>query len=131
MGTALAQTDAGDALATARRWIDLDPSERRRRAAAACRDRDVEQLWSLTEAVIVLHGRKGAHISPRTRKAYRSGISALMAAWQHVPLLHPTRDQAALWLRDMEAASLAPATLTVRLAAARALYRALRWALNS
>lgn len=131
MSTALARPDAGDALTAARRWIDWDPSERRRRAAEACRDRDAELLWELTEAVMVLYGRAGARVSAHTCKAYRSGITALMLSWQHVPLLHPTRDHAALWLRDMEAAGLAPKTVTVRLAAGRALYRALRWALNS
>jgi integrase len=52
----------------------------------------------------------------------------LAGAWREENLLQPRRDAAVLWLRRLEQSGLAPATVQVCLAAARALYGALRWA---
>ncbi len=112
----------------ARAWADLADDERRRHAVEACRDHDTEALWDLTDAHLTLYGRAGATVSPYTRRNYRQGIAALVAAWPHENLLRPRRDAGALWLRTMEDAGLKPSTVTVRLAGARALYAALRWA---
>jgi len=106
----------------------MPDDERRRRAMEACRDHDTAALWELTDAHLTLHGKAGARVSPHTRDAYRRGVVVLVAAWRQETLLRPRRNAAALWLRQMEADGLMPSTVKVRLAAARALYAALRWA---
>jgi integrase len=82
----------------------------------------------LTDAHLTLYGRAGATVSRSTRRNYRQGVVALVAAWRQENLLRPRRDAGALWLRTMEDAGLKPPTMTARLAGARALYAALRWA---
>jgi integrase len=118
----------GDALVPLSRWATMDASERRRKATEACRDRDVEVLWSLCEARLLLFGRSGARLSLHTLGAYRTGVTRLLRAWAGVDLLHATPNQGALYVREMEAAGLKPSSVSVRLAGARALYAALRWA---
>lgn len=135
---ALVLHTGGDPLDRAAAWTNLPPDERRRRAVAACHAHDATILWDLTQAWITLHGAAGAMASYHTRRTYRAGVMALLAFWQSENVLHPSPDAGALWLRHLEAAGghdkegkpkgLAPATVTVRLAAARALYSALRWA---
>lgn len=82
----------------------------------------------MTDAHLTLYGRAGATVSRSTRRNYRQGVVALVAAWRQENLLRPRRDAGALWLRTMEDAGLKPSTVTARLAGARALYAALRWA---
>jgi len=118
----------GDGLTRARQWAELDEPERRRRSVRACRDRDATQLWDLLEAHLILTGSAGSHISEHTKAAYKRGLVVLLEAWAGVNLLRPPKSAAALWIRSQEAQGLAPATIQVRLAGARALYRALRWA---
>jgi integrase len=114
-------------LAGATTWATLPEDERKRRATLACQDHDTVALWGLCDAWLTLHGKPGARVSAHTRRSYRTGVHALVAAWRHENLLHPRRDAGALWLRGLEGAGLAPATVAVRLAAARSLYSALRW----
>ena len=118
----------GKGTARARSWVGLPDDERRRRAVEACRDHDIDALWELTDAHLTLYGRAGATVSPYTRRNYRQGVRALVDAWRQENLLRPRRDAGALWLREMEEEGLKPSTVTVRLAGARALYAALRWA---
>lgn len=117
---------SGDALERVTRWANLDEAERKRRAAEACRDRDVATLWDLTEARLILFGKSGSRTSRHTISSYRTSVERLIADWSGVPLLRSTPDQAALWVRTLEK-TLAPSTVSVRLAGARALYAALRW----
>jgi len=126
--SALVPYTGGDAIQQAEAWKELPPGERRRRAVEACMAHDAAALWRLTEVWTTLHGRAGALVSPHTRKNYRHGVETLVAAWGRENLLRPARDAAALWLRQLEAQGLKPATVQIRLAAARALYGALRWA---
>lgn len=109
-------------------WADLAEDELRRRAVAACQARDLATLWSLTEAFMVLKGKAGAGIARSTQDNYRRALGVLLEAWSGENLLHPRRDAAALWVRQMEGAGAAHATVTIRIAAARWLYQALRWA---
>ncbi len=118
----------GGSLERAAMWQMLPLDERRRRAVEACVAHDAAALWRLTEVWTTLHGRAGALVSPHTRKNYRHGVETLVATWRQENLLRPARDAAALWLRQLEAGGLKPATVQIRLAAARALYGALRWA---
>ncbi|WP_026299011.1 tyrosine-type recombinase/integrase [Deinococcus aquatilis] len=120
----------GDALASARGWTDLTSEERRRRAIVAAQQLDAAMLWSLTEAHTSLYGSAGAGLSARTARAYREGIGKLL---QHADrtgfsLIRPERDAGSLYIRSLEVTGLSPSSIRVQLAAARALFRALRWA---
>lgn len=120
----------GDALSGARQWADLHPSERRRRAVVAAQSYDAIEMWSLTEAHTFLYGGAGARMSPRTARSYREGIARFLthAQLRTVNLLRPGRDAGAVYVRSLETEGLKPASVRVYLAAARALFRALRWA---
>jgi len=125
--TSLIVYNGGDTMQRAEAWKGFPPDERRRRAVEACVAHDAAALWRLTEVWTTLHGRAGALVSPHTRKNYRHGVETLVDAWSRENLLRPARDAAALWLRQLEAQGLKPATVQICLAAARALYGALRW----
>lgn len=127
MSTALTVSQ-GTALDGARRWVDMSEKERRLRATEAARDRDLATLWDLTHAVLILYGKSGNSVSPHTARAYRGGIASFVADTQAYPLLHLTRDHAATWARSLEERGASPGTVSLKLAAARWLYRALRWA---
>ena len=114
----------------ARQWADLNPEERRRRAVLAAQHLDMVALWSLTEAHTLLYGHAGGTLSPRTARAYREGVNRLTnyAAQTGMGLIRPERDAGPLYTRTLETAGLAPSSVRVHLAAARTLFRALRWA---
>jgi len=118
---------SGTGLDRARTWAGMPADERRRRAVTAGQAHDTTALQELADAWLTLHGQAGATVSPHTRSSYRHGVAVLIDAWRQENLLHPRRDAAALWLREMEDAGLKPSTVRVRLAAARRLYAALRW----
>lgn len=123
-----ARADTPDALVQRTgRWVKLSEADRKRRAAEVANSRDVEALWELTEAHLTLYGGSGARVSANTLKAYRRGVQVLIESWEGENLLRPSNDAGALWLRELEAQGLSASTLRVRLAAAKALYRALRW----
>lgn len=105
-----------------------EAGERRRRAAAAAASRDADELWSLTRAYATLHGDAGAKGSGHTERAYERGVRDLVKAWEGENLARPDRDAAALYVRRLEEDGRSASTIRVRLAAARMLYRALRWA---
>ncbi|THF70801.1 hypothetical protein E7T06_05470 [Deinococcus sp. Arct2-2] len=71
----------GDALASARGWINPTSEERRRRAIVAAQQLDHELLWSLTEAHTSFYGSVGAGLSPEppvlTGKALANFCSTL------------------------------------------------------
>lgn len=125
--TAITPYVAGDALTRATNWADLPPDERRRRAVVAAAGHDAPALWQIAEAYLTLHGRAGATVSVYTLRNYRQGVTSLVEAWARENLLHPGHDAAAVWLRHLEGQGLKPSTIMVRLAAARTLYKALRW----
>jgi len=109
-------------------WASLEPDELRRRAAAAAHGRDPAALWALTEAWLIQEGKAGGRTRAHTLRAYRRGVLDLVAAWPGENLLHPSRRAATRWVRALEDAGKKPATVQLKLAAARALYAALRWA---
>jgi integrase len=123
--TALVPYTGGDALTRMDVWASLPDDELKRRAVEACRDHDAPALWGLTEAYLLAHGRHGAKISPHTLRNYKQGIGSLLDAWTGVDLLKPHRKAPERWLRGLESVENA-ATVRIRLAAARALYKALR-----
>jgi integrase/recombinase XerC len=120
----------------------------RRYAVQAAVERDPERLWALTEAHLTLHGHAGVATSRHTHRAYRRGIVELVTLWHDVNLLRPHRDAGTMYVQRLRAGDrapvieatapakrgrrpkrgpLAPATIELRVAAARALYAALRW----
>jgi integrase len=129
MSTAIVRSET-TLQARAGRWVDLALDERRRRATAAAQMKDAAELWSLLEAFLATYGAAGATLSRHTLRAYHCGLDVFLqhAMEQGINLIRPARDVGARWLRTLEASGLAPATVKVRLAAARMLYRALRWA---
>ena len=123
-------TYQGDPLAGARGWTELNPEERRRRAVLAAQHLDREVLWSLTEAHTSLYGSAGVKMSVRTRRSYKEGVGKFLdhAEKTGVGLIRPERDAGPMYIRTLEANGLSPSSVRVRLAAVRALFRALRWA---
>lgn len=138
----------GTATDRAVRWASLASEDLRRLAVTAAQARDAGALWELTDAYLTLHGAKGSAVSDRTRDSYRRGIGDLIQDWAGENLLRPGRDAGVVWVRRLETKVihdpvtgdpkrdpvsggprvLSPATVQAKLAAARALYKALRWA---
>lgn len=128
----------------------LDDEGLRRAAVKAANERDAGALWELVEAHLTLHGASGVATSVHTMRAYRRGVHDLVMLWQGENLLRPSRDAGSLYLqrlrvgerepileaeprsprrgRKVKTGPLAPATVQLKLAAARALYDALAWA---
>lgn len=132
-------------LAKVDQLIGSSEAERRRFAAKAVSERDHEGLWLVTRAYL-----EAQHRSSNTISSYRKGVLVLLEAWVGVDLLRPTRADAEAYVRrladprreadpdDLRVAGqkrlgrkpsrqLSPASVRQRVAAARALYEALRW----
>ncbi|WP_058979805.1 tyrosine-type recombinase/integrase [Deinococcus grandis] len=109
-------------------WADLEPDELRRRAIQAARDR--EALWGLTEAHLLLNGLAGARVSAHTVRAYHKGILTFLdfAEKHGVQLLRPRANHGVAYVRWLEGQKLSTSSVRTRLAAARKLFSALRWA---
>ena len=119
-----------DRLAAARALAGLSDEELRRHAVRAARDKDADALWALTTACLASDGSAGIRASRHTLRSYRTGVEVVVAfardhAWN---LARPGRREPALFVAALSASGLKPATIQSRVAAARALYRALRWA---
>lgn len=114
-------------LAAAREWVNLNPEERRRRAVAAVAEGNVGTLLDLLEAQ---HVRTHGQVSAETLRKYKLGARTWLtyAQGNAVRVLHPDPEHADLWVRGLESAGKSPASVSVLLAGARALYTALRWA---
>lgn len=117
-----------DRMGRAREWARMSDPDLKREAIRAARDRDLDALWSLVEAHMTLHGSSGAKASEHTLRAYQRGVKDLIGAWQGENLLRPSRDAGVSWLRQLEADGKSASTIRVKVAAAKALYAALRWA---
>ena len=121
----------------------------RRHAVRAANERDEGALWELIEAHLTLRGAHGIATSAHTLRAYRRGLRELLTLWRGENLLRPGRDAGPLYVQRLLAGDrgdvvaddeahrrgrrvtrgpLAPATVSLRLAAARALYDSLAWA---
>ena len=128
------QTYRGDILNQAKSWAELSGEDLKRRAAKAANERDTEELWQLTKSYLFLHGAKGGNVSAHTLRNYRSGVVNLIEAWQGENIVRPSRDAGVLYVRKLETVPnlktgqpVSAATIEVKLAAARTLYKALRW----
>jgi integrase/recombinase XerC len=125
----------GQPLAQAESWANLSEEDLRRRAMVAANARDADDLWELTQAYLFLHGTKGGKGSQGTIGVYKRCILELIDYWQRENLLRPSRDAGVLYVRRLETTPnprtgkpLNASTIEVKLAAARTLYKALRWA---
>ncbi|ASN80758.1 tyrosine-type recombinase/integrase [Deinococcus ficus] len=119
-----------DALAQARSFSGLTDEALRVRAVTAARDKTFPELWAITLAYLSTDTSGGVRTSPHTLRAYRKGVEVLVNhardhAWN---LLHPGRREPGLYVAALTSSGLKPATVMARVAAASALYRALRWA---
>lgn len=122
-----------DPLTLANRWMTLPSEELRRRAFKAAYTLDHEELCSLTFAYITAFGSAGATVSDDTLRSYRISIQQFLnfCATHATAPLRATPDTGRLWLRRMESLGRSAATVRVRVAGARAMYRALRWATDT
>jgi integrase/recombinase XerC len=106
-------------------WLTMSGSERKRAATQAANTRDADTLIELALDHIEHQRRRPA--SDSTRHTYAWALRHLLDAWAHVPILQPTSADADTYRAEIERA-FTVSTVYVCLAAAGALYRALRWA---
>ncbi|MGL4612124.1 MAG: tyrosine-type recombinase/integrase [Trueperaceae bacterium] len=125
----------GQPLAQAEAWAHLNETDLRRRAMVAANAHDGEELWELTQAYLFLHGTKGGKGSSGSLRKYKQCILEFVDYWQRENILRPSRDAGVLYVRRLETVPnaktgkpLNASTIEVKLAAARTLYKALRWA---
>lgn len=111
------------------RLAALEPEALKREGLRAARDRDETGLWNLTEAYLVNRSSRGARVSVNTLESYRIGLQVFLG-WSGpagISLTRPGPNMGFRYARHLEASGLAPSSVRTRLAAARALYAALRW----
>ncbi|AZI44115.1 site-specific integrase [Deinococcus psychrotolerans] len=120
----------GDLLALTKLWTGLHDDELKRRAVKAAGEKDITALVSLTTAYLGHAGGSGVLTSPHTVLAYERGVRQFLtwATNQAVGLLRPGRHDAQSYVNALLAAGRAPSGVSLRVAAASCLYRALRWA---
>lgn len=124
------QPFTADRLSQARTFTSLTDEALRVRAVTAARDKDLAELWGLTLAYLTSDTSAGVKTSSHTLRAYRKGVEVLVEhaqanAWN---LLRPARREPSVYVATLTTSGLKPATVLARIAAASALYRALRWA---
>ncbi|WP_088248305.1 tyrosine-type recombinase/integrase [Deinococcus indicus] len=112
-------------------WDSLTREKREKIVRQALKRRDVPTLVSLTMHNLLSYGRGGAHTSLHTMRAYATGVRAYLAyalplGWKR--LCEHDTDLTIGYIRALERAGVKPGTINARRSAARALYRALRWA---
>jgi integrase len=117
------QRYAGTIQDRSRAWTTLEAGELRRRAVEAARDRDLETLWAISEAHLGLLGQPSVH----TLRAYKTGLGVTLEALSGENVLRPTKNWGLRFIRELET-SLKASSVRSRLASARALFAALRWA---
>ncbi|WP_353543254.1 tyrosine-type recombinase/integrase [Deinococcus xinjiangensis] len=112
-------------------WESLSKKERAEMVKKALKKGDAETLVSLTSHNLVLYGRGGAATSPHTIRSYRAGVRqflryAFAKGWKR--LLEYDTDLTIGYIRGLQKAGVTPGTINNRRSAAKAFYRALRWA---
>lgn len=112
-------------------WDVLTRDERRTLVLGALESRSVETLWDLTQHNLMIYGRGGSNTSAHTLRGYRTGVMqflqyAYRLGWERMTI-HDT-DLTVGYIRHLERENLQPGTINSRRSAARAFYRALRWA---
>lgn len=138
-----------DSVQRVARLQSLSEEALRRHSVKAANERDADALWDLIEAHLALRGSSGITTSRHTMRAYRRGLDELLVMWQGENLLRPSRDAGTLYVqrllagdrqaviahdpprakrgRRVKRGPLSRATVSLRVAAGRALYDALAW----
>jgi integrase len=112
-------------------WTELSAEDLRRQTIKAARDRDHLTLWAITEAFLLLHRDP----SPHTLKSYKDGVVLTLEQLAQTNITKPQHNWGHLFVRGLEVkghgrknTTIKPATVRSRVAAAKALFAALRWA---
>lgn len=125
--TALVPYVPQDDRARALLWAALEGDARRRNAMEAAAAHDAGVLVDLTWAYTLTKGRQRQSTSGHTLASHAVGVRVLLRAWAEENLLHPSDDAGDRYISALSARMKAD-SVGVRLAGARALYAALRWA---
>lgn len=120
----------GSLLDHARQVATLPEDELKRKAALAAGQKDFAGLWEIVLAYLTLYGESTLLTSRHTIRSYRAGVQQLVEysaenAWK---LLAPRRNDPQLYVNHLLDAGKSINTVGSRVAAARMLYKALRWA---
>jgi len=120
----------GSLLDHARQVATLPEDELKRRAAKASGERDFAGLWEIVLAYLTLYGESSLLTSRHTIRSYRTGIQQFTSyvqdnAWK---MLNPRRNDPQLYVNFLLGQGKSINTIESRIAAARMLYKALRWA---
>lgn len=112
-------------------WETYSRATRKQVVLDALQSGNVDVLVSLTHHNLLMFGKGGNATSEHTIRAYRTGVRQFLAyalplGWERMTE-HDT-DLTVGYLRSLERQGLQPGTVNSRRTAARALYRALRWA---
>lgn len=114
----------------AQRLLSLPREALRRQVFQNVQEGNHRNLCELMTAHLLAFGEVGGRISDHTVRSYTTSVRQYLTFAQEnaVNVLRATPDHGLLWVRGMEDAGKAAATVRVRMAGVRALYRALRWA---
>lgn len=114
----------------AQRLLTLPRDSLRREVFQNVQDGNHQALCELLAAHLLAFGEAGGRISDHTLRSYATSVRQYVtfARENAINILRATPEHGLLWVRTMENAGRAAATVRVRMAGVRAFYRALRWA---
>ena len=116
----------------AQRLLSLPRETLRRQVFQSVQEGNHRGLCELMTAHLLAFGESGGRISKHTVRSYTTSVHQFLifAHENAVNVLRSTSEQGLLWVRSMEEAGKAAATVRVRMAGVRAFFRAVRWATN-
>lgn len=119
----------GSLLDHARQVASLHEDELKRKAALAVAEKSLEGLWEIVLAYLTLYGESMLLTSPHTIRSYRTGVAQFLehAAEKGWKLLSPRKNDPQLYVNHLLSEGKSIHTVESRVAAARMLYKALRW----
>jgi len=142
----------GTPYAATREWMSLSDETLRLKVLKTVQARDWEGLWSYVEAYLRATGPKKQEVSKETLRKYRRYVLDLLTLWEGENLLHPHRNagndyvsrlqaerlhdppnarleqEVSERVREGEGGGYSKSAISVRLAAGKLLYNALRYA---
>ncbi|MEX2535893.1 MAG: site-specific integrase [Trueperaceae bacterium] len=87
-----------DLIQRARDIAAWSEDERRRFAAQAANERDLNDLWAITYSYLTFHSQARGGLSPHTMRSYRKGVAQLVAAWSGENLLRPSSNAGTIYV---------------------------------